>query len=245
MKNLVIFIAILSPFLSFAGSNFDEGIKAFKDSNYVLAIEKFQASLAETPNDAACYYNLGLTHTEAKQYGKAIWSFEKVLKLTPSDADAKERIQSVYGKLNPRSSWEPRLNRFQSILYGFSGMTWSILAIIFSFTLALCTILFLRVKDVSYKRLFVAMGFVTFCCMLGSVIIAYSASNYAVQTRFAVVTKESIPTYKDSNKISDVTLKEGDQVEILEVEISDKDFIEVSSHSGDTYWVKATDVDFI
>lgn len=245
MKYFAIFIVLLFPFLSFAGSNFDEGLKAFQDSNYVLAIEKFQASLAETPNDAACYYNLGLAHTEAKQYGKAIWSFEKVLKLTPSDADAKERIQSVYGKLNPGKTWEPRLNRFESILYGLSGMTWSILAIVFSFVLALCTILFLRVKDLSYKRLFVALGFLTFCCMVGSVIIAYGASNYAEQTRYAIVTKESIPTYKDSNKLSEATLKEGDQVEILEAEVSEKDFIEVSSSSGDTYLVKTTDVDFI
>jgi tetratricopeptide (TPR) repeat protein len=245
MKQFIVFIALLFPLLGFAGSNFDEGIKAFQDSNYVLAIEKFQASLAETPNDAASYYNLGLAHTEAKQYGKAIWSFEKVLKLTPSDADAKERIQSAYAQLNPGMVWEPRLNRFESILYGFSGMTWSILAIIFSFALAICTILFLRMKDLSYKRLFVALGFVSFCCMIGSIVIAYGASNYSEQTRFAVVTKESIPTYKDSSKISKATLKEGDQVEILEAEISDKDFIEVSSRSGDTYLVKTTDVDFI
>lgn len=245
MKQFVVFIAFLFPFIGLAGSNFDEGIKAFQDSNYVLAIEKFQASLAETPNDAASYYNLGLAHTEAKQYGKAIWSFEKVLKLTPSDADAKERIQSVYAQLNPGMVWEPRLNRFESILYGLSGMTWSILAIVFSFILAICTILFLRMKDLSYKRLFIALGFVTFCCMIASLMIAYGASNYAEQTRYAVVTKESIPTYKDSNKISEATLKEGDQVEILEAEISDKDFIEVSSRSGDTYLVKTTDVDFI
>ncbi|MDG1333052.1 MAG: hypothetical protein P8P74_12035 [Crocinitomicaceae bacterium] len=245
MKQFIVFIALLFPLLGYAGSNFDEGIKAFNDSNYVLAIEKFQASLAETPNDASSYYNLGLAHTEAKQYGKAIWSFQKVLKLTPSDADAKERIQTVYAQLNPGMVWEPRLNRFESILYGLSGMTWSILAIVFSFALALCTILFLRMKDLSYKRLFVALGFVTFCCMVGSIVIAYGASNYAEQTRFAVVTQESIPTYKGANKISKATLKEGDQVEILEAEISNKEFIEVSSQSGDTYLVKTTDVDFI
>ena len=141
--------------------------------------------------------------------------------------------------------WEPRLNRFKSILYGYSGMTWSILAIAFSFALALFTILFLRMKDLSYKRLFIALGFVSLCCMIASVMIAYGASSYAEQTRFAVVTKESIPTYKDSNKMSKVTLKEGDQVEILESEIEGKNFIQVSSQSGDTYLVKTTDVDFI
>ncbi len=245
MKQFVVFIALLFPIISFAGSNFDEGIKAFQDSNYVLAIEKFQASLAETPNDVASYYNLGLAHSEAEHHGKAIWSFEKVLKLSPADADAKDRIQNSYSKLNPGKVWEPRLNRFKSILYGFSGMTWSILAIVFSFALALCTIFFLRIKDLSYKRLFIALGFVSLCCMISSLVIAYGASNYSEQTRFAVVTKESIPTYKESNKITSATLKEGDQVEILETEILGKSFIQVSSQSGDTYLVKSTDVDFI
>lgn len=245
MKQLLVVIAFLVPILGFAGSNFDEGIKAFQDSNYVLAIEKFQASLAETPNDAASYYNLGLAHTEAKQFGKAIWSFEKVLKLSPNDADAKNRIQNCYSILNPGSQWEPRLNRFKSILYGFSGMTWSVLAIVFSFALALCTILFLRMKDLSYKRLFVALGFVSLICMISSLIIAYGASNYAEQTRYAVVTKKSIPTYKDSNKMAPALLKEGDQLEILDDSIEEKNYIKVASRSGDTYLVKSTDVDFI
>lgn len=245
MKQFFLFIALLFPIVSFAGSNFDEGIKAFQDSNYVLAIEKFQASLAETPNDVASYYNLGLANSEAEQYGKAIWSFEKVLKLSPADADAKDRIQTCYTKLNPGKLWEPRLNRFESILYGFSGMTWSVLAIVFSFVLAICTILFLRLKDLSYKRLFIALGFLSLCCMISALVIAYGASNYSEQTRFAVVTKESIPTYKESNKITSATLKEGDQVEVLESEINGKNFIQVSSQSGDTYMVKSTDVDFI
>lgn len=245
MKQFIVFIACIFPILVLAGSNFDEGIKAFQDSNYTEAIEKFQASLAETPNDVASYYNLGLAHSEAENHGKAIWSFEKVLKLSPADADAKDRIQSSYSKLNPGKVWEPRLSRFKSILYGFSGMTWSILAIAFSFALAICTILFLRMKDFSYKRLFIALGFLSFCGMITSIVIAYGASNYSEQTRFAVVTKKSIPTYKELNKIASATLKEGDQVEILETEILGKNFIQVSSQSGDTYLVKSTDVDFI
>lgn len=245
MKQFFLIIALFLPIASFAGSNFDEGVKAFQDSNYVLAIEKFQASLAETPNDIASYYNLGLAHTEAKQYGKAIWYFEKVLKLSPADVDAKDRIQVCYSQLNSGKAWQPRLNRFQAILYGFSGMTWSVMAIVFSFALALFTILFLRMKDISYRRLFVALGFLSFCCMVVSIVVAYGASKYSEQTRFAVVTKASIPTYKESNKIATSTLKEGDQLEILEAEITGKNFIQVSSQSGDTYLVKSTDIDFI
>jgi glucan phosphoethanolaminetransferase (alkaline phosphatase superfamily) len=124
-------------------------------------------------------------------------------------------------------------------------MTWSILAIVFSFALALFTILFLRMSDISYKRLFVALGFLSFCCMVVSIIVAYGASNYSEQTRFAVVTKSSIPTYKESNKMGSSTLKEGDQLEILDTEINGKNYIQVSSQSGDTYLVKSTDVDFI
>lgn len=245
MKQLSLFIALFVSLFSFAGSNFDEGVDAFQDSNYVLAIEKFQASLAETPNDVASYYNLGLAHQESKQFGKAIWAFEKVLKLAPADADAKGHIEICYAQLNENMVWEPRLNRFQSILYGYSGMTWSILSIIFSVALALSIVFFVRARDLSYKRLFIVLTFVFICSLISSIMIAYGATTYAEQTRFAVVTKESIPTYKDKNKLSKATLKEGDQVEIVEPASIVKDFITVSSQSGDTYLVKRTDVDFI
>ncbi len=245
MKTVLACILLLAPLFSFAGSNFDEGVKAFQDSNYVLAIEKFQASLAETPNDVASYYNLGLAHTEAKQFGKAIWSFEKVLKLSPADSDAKDKIIACYAQLNPSITWEPRLNRLKSALYGFSGTTWSILAIVFSCLLAIFTLFFFLMKEISYKRLFIALGFVSFCGLISSLLISYGATNYAEQTRFAVVTKTNIPTYKNAQTLNNHLLKEGDQLEILDDNFSDKTLIQVTSKSGDTYLVKAVDVDFV
>ncbi len=245
MKRILALLVFVVPLFSFAGSNFDEGIKAYQDSNYRQAIEKFQASLAETPNDVASYYNLGLAYAESKQFGKAIWSFEKVLKLSPADVDAKDRIETCYAALDPTVSWEPRLNRFTSLLYGFSGTTWSILAIVLSVLLSLCVIFFLRAREVSTKRLFLALGFLSLIFMIASVVIAAGATNHAEETRFAVVTKAKIPTFDTPKKRSSVQLKEGDQLELLEDETSTSTFVRVSSRSGDTYLVKATDVDFI
>ncbi|MFT5777246.1 MAG: tetratricopeptide (TPR) repeat protein [Crocinitomicaceae bacterium] len=231
------------PWVALAGSNFDEGIKAFQDKKYELAIEKFQASLTETPNDAASYYNLGLAQHESKSYGKAIWAFEKVLSLSPADNDAKDRIEQSYLALDPDAVWQPRLNRLESALYGFSGSSWSIIAIIFSLLLSGCAILFLRTKQVSTKRLCLALGFLSLCLLVASLFIAAGASNYSEQTKFALVTKKHIPTYQDAKKISKVTLKEGDRVEIMDEKHTD--LVSVSSNSGDTYLVKATDLDFI
>lgn len=245
MKRILAILVFVVPMLSFAGSNFDEGIKAYQDSNYVQAIEKFQASLAETPNDVASYYNLGLAYSESKQFGKAIWSFEKVLKLSPADVDAKDRIETCYATLNPSLVWEPRLNRFTSLLYGYSGTTWSVFAIVLSVLLALCVIFFLRAREISTKRLFLALGFLSLVTLIASIFIASGASNHAEETRFAVVTKAKIPTYDTFKKRSVVQLKEGDQLELLEDETSASTFVRVSSRSGDTYLVKATDVDFI
>ncbi len=245
MKRILTLLACAVSLFGFAGSNFDEGIKAYQDSNYVQAIEKFQASLAETPNDVASYYNLGLAYAESKQLGKAIWSFEKVLKLSPADVDAKDRIETCYATLNPSIAWEPRLNRFTSLLYGYSGTTWSVFAIVLSVLLSLCVIFFLRTREISTKRLFLALGFLSLVTLIASVFIAAGASKHAEETRFAVVTKAKIPTYDSPKKQSSVQLKEGDQLELLEDELISSEFIKVSSHSGDTYLVKSTDVDFI
>ena len=100
-------------------------------------------------------------------------------------------------------------------------------------------------KEISYKRLFIALGFVSFCGLISSLLISYGATNYAEQTRFAVVTKTNIPTYKNAQTLNNHLLKEGDQLEILDDNFSDKTLIQVTSKSGDTYLVKAVDVDFV
>jgi tetratricopeptide (TPR) repeat protein len=231
------------PLVALAGSNFDQGIKAFQDKKYDLAIEKFQASLDETPNDAACYYNLGLAYRESEAHGKAIWAFEKVLQLSPSDNDARDRIRQSYLSLDPDSNWQPRLNRLEAALYGYTASTWSIIAIAFSLLLSVCAILFLRTKQVSTKRLCLALGFVSCCMLVVSIILAAGVSNFSDQSKFALVTKKEISTYTDVEKASTVKLKEGDRLEIMDNKYTD--LVSVSSKSGDTYLVKVQDIDFI
>ncbi|MFT5858699.1 MAG: tetratricopeptide (TPR) repeat protein [Flavobacteriaceae bacterium] len=237
-----LFFAVL-PWTVLASSNFDEGIKAFKDKDYATAIEKFQASLIQSPDDVASFYNLGLAYHENKSYGKAIWSFEKVLKLSPSDGDAKKRIEQSYTALDPSIKWKPRLNRLESALYGFSGSTWSFIAIAFSILLSISIIAFIRSKNSSTRRLYFIFGGISLTVLIFSIVIAAGSSSYSTESNFAIITKESIPTYKDSIKTTTIKLSEGDRLQLLDDTTSD--FITVSSVSGDTYLVKYSDVDLI
>ena len=237
-----LFFAVL-PWTVLAGSNFDEGIKAFKDKDYDTAIDKFQASLVQSQDDIASYYNLGLAFHENKFYGKAIWSFEKVLKISPSDGEAKERIERSYAALDPSLQWEARLNRLESALYGFSGSTWSFIAIAFSFILSISIILFIRSKNSSTRRLYFIFGGMSLTVLIFSIVIASGSSSYSAESNFAIITKESIPTYKDSTKTTTIKLSEGDRLQLLGKTTSN--FITVSSASGDTYLVKRSDLDLI
>lgn len=237
-----LFFAVL-PWTVLAGSNFDEGIKAFKDKDYDTAIDKFQASLVQSPDDIASYYNLGLAFHENKFYGKAIWSFEKVLKISPSDGDAKERIERSYTSLDPSLKWEARLNRLESALYGFSGSTWSFIAIAFSFILSISIILFIRSKNSSTRRLYFIFGGMSLTVLIFSIVIASGSSSYTSENSFAIITKESIPTYTAPNNPASTKLSEGARVQILDKKKSK--FITISSSSGDTYLVKRSDIAFI
>jgi len=237
-----LFMAVL-PWTVIAGSNFDEGIKAFEKKEYNTAIEKFKESLEVTPNDVASYYNLGLAHHESKSYGDAIWSFEKVLKLSPSDAAAKQAIERSYAALDPKKTWEPQLNRLQSALYGFSGSTWSIIAIAFSVLLSVCLILFARSKNLSSKRLYVALSAFCLVSLVCSAIIANGSAGHASATNYAIVTQKSINTFKSDKKVSSAELHEGERLLLLEQKKTG--LINVSSSSGDTYYIEVKDVAFI
>ncbi len=237
-----IFLALL-PWTLYAGSNFDEGVKSFEKKEYETAITKFRTSLNETPNDIASYYNLGLAYHETKSFGNAIWAFEKALKLSPSDAASKQGIQRSYAALDPKFKWEPQLNRLESALYGFSGSTWSIIAIIFSILLASGIVQFVRTKNLSSKRLYFALSGLYLFVLVSSVIIAMGSTYYAISNDYVIVTKDSIVTYTSSKKETSAKLLEGER--LLMIDRAKSGMINVSSASGDTYYVKSTDVAFI
>lgn len=233
----------LLPWCALAASNFDEGIKAYHKENYALAAELFEAHLKTDSTDVSAYYNLGLAHYELKHSGKAIWAFSKVLKYSPNDAEAREKIEASYAQLKKPVAWEPQLNRLTSALYGFRSQTWSIGAIVLSCLIGLFIILYARSNQASFKKLMLVLTGFGVLMLIISIGVAAGSSRHCSANNSGIVTQAAIPTYLKSKDKTPVTLTEGMRLEITEA--LDDSLVNVKAYDGKSYIIKKADLDLI
>lgn len=249
MRSIITHIAILlvvtflsTPSLA-SDVNFKKASKAIEKKSYQEGIQGFEKIIAEDPNNAGAYYNLGVAYMGEKCFGKAIWAFEKVLNKIPNDAEVSEQLEYAYRELNNDMSYEPRLNSFASGLYGIKSNSWSIIAIFSSFLIALCIIVF-KLKDAhSTRRLMMIFGFGFSIIFISSIILAASTNEYQSEMNFGIVTKKSIQTFDNKQELNSTKLIEGERVRLLQKDTSE--FIQVESINRDVFFVRIEDIAFI
>ena len=167
----------------------------------------------------------------------------KVLKYTPNDKEVKDKIEACYFELDPDFVWEPRYNSFQSALYGFTVNTWSYLAIIFSFLLAISIVFIRTPRSLFIKRIALIGGVLSLALIILSFVTAFNLRSYQNDDRHAVVTNKIIPTFLENGKTAQKTLSEG--LALCLVGSDSTEFVDVIAPSGEKYLVKHQDLSFI
>lgn len=75
---------------------FEEGVVASRGGNHDLAIEKFTAAAAMSPNCYDCYYNIGFAHSQKKDEKQAEASWLKALEMKADYAEALNALATLY-----------------------------------------------------------------------------------------------------------------------------------------------------
>ena len=76
--------------------SFDEGVALSKAGKSDEAIAKFNETLALAPNCQDCYYNIGFSNIQKKDYAAAEAAFKKAIELKPDYVDAWNGLANVY-----------------------------------------------------------------------------------------------------------------------------------------------------
>ena len=236
LKHIVFLFIAFSSFSVVGNSTFQEAIEAFKAKEFDLSTQKFDSIVSVSPQNIGALYNLGLVNLEQKQYGKAIWAFERVLKFQPNDTEAKENIRECYFQLDPNFYWEFRLNGFQAILYSISPNTWGFIVIISSLFIALMIVLFVKSAAISTRRIALFTGFAFLILFLFSLITGFFVQQYRMQDNRAVVLKKTL-SFKSVDEIH-----EG---QILECTECSGDTITFTTNSKQEVQLLKEDVGFI
>lgn len=246
MKLLLTYISFSFSLLSIASDSLDafqQGNIAFGQEKFDLAIQHYTEEISTQPGNTSAFFNLGLAYSAKKEYGKAIWAFEKVLRLNPNDAEAIDNIEQNYGQLDNGTSYTPPLGRFNRALFSLGSQSWSVLSILFSIATALGLILFRKSNSFGVKRLYL-MGSILFGVLFTfSVYTATRSYHYESQDNFAIVTKAQITTYSSDDASVKVKLVEGTKVQIESYQ--DTNCVVITLHDQQKHNISSSDIERI
>lgn len=194
------------------------------------------------------YYNLGNSYYRLNDNARAILNYERALKLSPSDENARTNLEMAYARTVDKAENVSEMfyvRWFDSVKQMFASDSWAVVSIVFFILFLVGASLFFWGKTGLLKKTGFYSGIVfLLLCILGNV-MAYSQRNDALAQDAAIVMVPSL-TAKSTPSESGTALfviHEGTKVKVTDNSM--KKWVEISINSTQKGWVPAESVEII
>ncbi|MBL4752655.1 MAG: tetratricopeptide repeat protein [Flavobacteriales bacterium] len=198
-----------------------QGNEHFKAGEYTLAIEAYEAVIAEDKESAELYYNLGNAYYKFKNVPAAILNYERAIKLDPSDEDLQFNLKLVNLKTVDKIEVIPTFfigELGQELKDMFSLNTWGLIAIIALWISAALFFVFASSTANLVKRLLFFFALFLLAVSLSSLGLGYQKYKSAYKQVEAIVFAPSVivKSAPDPNETDLFLLHEGTKVLVVE-----------------------------
>ena len=251
MKIKTFILLILFPLLSVSSAMSQSKIhadEAYTQEQYDEAIRLYEQLLAEKGPSADVYYNLGNAYFRIDSLSAAILSWERALRIQPSDDDARFNLQLARSKTVDKIASEREMffvTWYRSLVQAFSVDVWAVIGLA---SLALALVLALvwffafgeRLRRVSFSA--AAALLVVF---LLSNLFAWQQQRALQRHDEAIVMVQSLSVKSTpaAGGSDDFTIHAGTKVTITDDTMSD--WKQILLPDGREGWVKASEIEKI
>lgn len=223
---------------------FQQANEAYNTGNYDEAVGLYEKIVDAGMESVPVYYNMGNAYYKMQEYPKAIYYYEKALKLDPSDDEVRANLEianmAIVDKIEPvPQSFIVRW--WQSLRSAFSGDQWAWCSVGAFALLLLALFLFLRSRRVGLRKLGFFFGIIFFVVFALSVVFAAQLKHASVTHDQAIVMTPTV-TVKSSPSQESVdlfVLHEGAKVSILD---SSKGWNKIRIANGSIGWLEADEM---
>lgn len=233
---------------SYLDSLWARGVAAYSEGQWATAAAAWQGILDAGVQTSETWYNLGNACFKDGDLPHAILSYERALKLDPSDADARYNLDLSYGLVQDRidavpefilETWARKSN------YTFRSDVWAALSILAFAALAALILLFLLGNRPAQRR----TGFYGAIAALLLFLLAWDFAGWQyrdfVSADAAIVMKPVSPVKSapgESGAKDLFILHEGTRVKVLD---SVGDWFNIELADGRQGWIGAHDIEII
>jgi len=76
-------------------SNFEKGLKAYKNKEYAQSVKFYESALSSEIKSPEAYNNLGLAYFKTADIGRSVLSFERALRMRPGYSSARKNLKAA------------------------------------------------------------------------------------------------------------------------------------------------------
>ncbi len=246
MKKGVFLLLIFSTFAfaQTADNLFTDANELYKKGNYTEAIELYKKVEGLQVHSDDLYYNLGNSYYKLNKVASSIYYYEKALKINPTNSDVitnlafAKRMKIDAIEIMPKTIFQKFSNSF---IYKLTYNSWAWLAVILSFLGAILFLLYHFSYSSGKKLLYFNTSILSAILLIFAVIFAYKSYDYEVNTKFAVIFKQTTEIKNAPTLNSDTVfeLHEGTKVQVLDVI---DDWKKIKLPDGKIGWIVADDM---
>ncbi len=248
LQIILIVIFIFNPFVNAdVNSQMQKANELYKNNQYQLAIDEYNKIISQGYEGVSLYYNLGNAHYRLGNVGFAILYYEKALKISPSDEDAKHNL--AIAKLNIKDKVDelPQFfifNIWEGLLASFSVSGWTIIVYVIFILLLLAVIGYFFSRSVTQQRVSFFMGVGFLILLFSSIGLLAVKMNKEFNIKDGIVV-ENIVTVKsspDSSSKDEFVIHEG-----LKVRLEDRvdEWVKIRLADGKIGWIRDISVKII
>lgn len=228
MKSYILKILVLFFFISFSFAKADvksvmqKGNEFYKNNQFQLSIDEYNKLINQGYTGTSLYYNLGNAHYRLGNIGYAVLYYEKGLKLSPGDEDAKHNLALV--KLNLKDKVETLppffiFNIWEGVLALFTVNGWTVFAYIVFLLLLLCIVAYFFSRSSTQQRIsfFTGIGITVFLIL--TIIMLMVKMNKELNIKDGVIISNivTVKSSPDNSSKDEFVIHEG-----LKVRLEDK-----------------------
>ena len=248
MKQSTITLLLLGIFTLVQANTKTDADKLYEQEKYEEAAAAYRQIINNEGTAAALYYNLGNSYYKLDDIPNAILSYERALRIDPSDEDTRANLALARSKTSDKVTPPSEMffvTWWKNLCNSLSIHTWTTVAITTFILMLLGILTYMFVSNITLRKVGIYGAIVLFFAVLLANLCAFSQHlmirNHADGIIFSpAVTVKSSPSESSTDLF---IIHAGSKVEILDNTM--QDWYEVKLEEGKQGWVPAITLEVI
>lgn len=253
---MLLLLTILAPTTK-AMTVIEQADSAYNARNYRQALSLYNQELDSKGASTELYYNIGNANYRLGRIGRAIVSYERALKLDPSNADARANLNFVNSTLKglPEDGSSFLSNIHAGIVSVASANVWSVVAAVLFIVLLGMAATYIFSSNTTMRKIGFFGGFVVLFFFIYSFVIAWQTSRAIENNDTGIVISRtarisSTPGTTKSNDEKTISIPEGSKIQIVDSLATPNDpvtamWYNVVLNNSTQAWIDASSVEQI